>query len=503
MALTLNTSHALYSHLVDLLGIDVSTGTLASAKTERTFTASGSASYPTTSGTFGKAARTVAGTTPGTFAFSPNLVFSNEACTVVAVVNTCSVSGTAQVRQIGSSIRERTPMVQLDDAGRCIVGREYGAIVPGLAVGTSNVTGAAHVLAVTHGPSGSQVYVDGILEGSNATVLDPRVDCYFSHYGGVPGFNAVSADIVWLMVFDKVLSAAELADLTASVGPNNTIGLLESSGGSTPTVTAVQLTPATATVAGGATQQFSAVVEGTNSPSQAVTYSYTPQPAGSSLSSTGLFTAPAATASVQNFTITATSVADPTKFDTSTVQVPAAGAPTVNSVTVSPATATVPGEGTQQLTATVNVSNGAAQTVTWSVSPVGATVSPTGLFTAPPAILFAQTFTVTATSTVDGSKQGTSVITVPAMAAAGTFTLAQCRNNGTVIGNVSIRYSWFPNGRIGALDGIVPIEGVTSSDPAGNVVISGLPTGPGIMLGAQYVNGATDDLVFYAAGTVL
>jgi hypothetical protein len=67
--------------------------------------------------------------------------------------------------------------------------------------------------------------------------------------------------------------------------------------------------------------------------------------------------------------------------------------------------------GTQQLTATVVVQNGAATTVTWSSSNTTvASVSNTGLVTANAA----GTATITATSTVDGSKKGTATITVNA-----------------------------------------------------------------------------------------
>ena len=90
-------------------------------------------------------------------------------------------------------------------------------------------------------------------------------------------------------------------------------------------------------------------------------------------------------------------------------------APVVTSVTVAPATATVVRPGTQQLTATVVVVGGAAQTVTWTSSDTGAgakvTVNATGLVTVAPGAQ-AGDYTITATSTVDATKSGTSVITV-------------------------------------------------------------------------------------------
>jgi len=102
------------------------------------------------------------------------------------------------------------------------------------------------------------------------------------------------------------------------------------------TVTSVVVSPATATVSGGQTQQFSATVNGTNSPSQAVTWSVLS--GGGSINSSGLYTAPAATASSQTITVKALSVQDGTTSGTATVTVPAV----TQSITVTtPGTQTV------------------------------------------------------------------------------------------------------------------------------------------------------------------
>lgn len=85
--------------------------------------------------------------------------------------------------------------------------------------------------------------------------------------------------------------------------------------------------------------------------------------------------------------------------------------PTVNSVTVSPSTLSLDLNGTKtdSLTASVSVSNGAAQTVTWSSSNTSvATVSTSGSVTA----VATGTATITATSTVDSTKKGTCAVTV-------------------------------------------------------------------------------------------
>lgn len=89
------------------------------------------------------------------------------------------------------------------------------------------------------------------------------------------------------------------------------------------TVTGVSVSPATASVAGNTTRQFSASVTGTNSPPNTVTWEVTPIVPGVSINATGLFQAPASTASNQTFTVTARSTFDTGKAGSATVTVPA------------------------------------------------------------------------------------------------------------------------------------------------------------------------------------
>lgn len=85
----------------------------------------------------------------------------------------------------------------------------------------------------------------------------------------------------------------------------------------------------------------------------------------------------------------------------------------VTSVTVDPATATVVQGQTQQLTATVAVVGGAAQTVNWTSSDAKVTVSADGLVTVAADAVVGE-YTVTATSAIDDTKSDTSLITVTA-----------------------------------------------------------------------------------------
>ena len=153
----------------------------------------------------------------------------------------------------------------------------------------------------------------------------------------------------------------------------------------TPVAVTVMISPASATVAVGGTQQFTATVENTSNTT--VTWQVNAMTGGNAtigtISSSGLYTAPGAVPSSAAVTVTAVSQADATKSASAQVTVTAA-APV--SITISPASATVAAGGTQQFTATVeNASNTA---VTWQVNGVTGgnatvgTISSSGLYTA-------------------------------------------------------------------------------------------------------------------------
>jgi endoglucanase len=161
----------------------------------------------------------------------------------------------------------------------------------------------------------------------------------------------------------------------------------------------VSVSPTTATLNGGGTQQFVATVTGNSN--TAVTWSLT---GVGTLSSGGLYTAPATVVNTTTATVKATSVADTTKSASATV--------TINpvSVSVSPTTASLSQGGTQQFTATVT--NGGSTVVTWAVTAGLGTVSSSGLYTAPATITTTSTATVTATSTKDTTKSASAAVTL-------------------------------------------------------------------------------------------
>ncbi|MCP3166621.1 hypothetical protein [Myxococcus qinghaiensis] len=167
---------------------------------------------------------------------------------------------------------------------------------------------------------------------------------------------------------------------------------------------AVTVSPKTGTVVQDGSFSLSAQVTGTNN--LAVQWSVEGGDDNGTVSSTGVYRAPRRAGT---FTVTATSVADPTKSDSATLTVDPIVVPTV-AVSVTPKTATVGPGAVVNLTAEVTGTSVVA--VTWAVEGGSAngTVSSTGVYTAPNR---PGTYTVTVTSVADASKTDSAVITVP------------------------------------------------------------------------------------------
>lgn len=152
----------------------------------------------------------------------------------------------------------------------------------------------------------------------------------------------------------------------------------------TPSVVSVSVVPASASVAVGKTQQFTATVTGTSN--TAVTWNVMGGSANGTIASTGLYTAPATVPNPATVTVTATSQADATKSGSATVKVTSATAAS-GSVSIAPSAATVANFGTQQFAASVNGTTSSA--VTWQVNGItGGSqalgfISTTGLYVAP------------------------------------------------------------------------------------------------------------------------
>jgi hypothetical protein len=178
-----------------------------------------------------------------------------------------------------------------------------------------------------------------------------------------------------------------------------------------PTVTSVIVSPQSPNVALGQQRQFSATVTGTNYPAYTVTWAVTGNgKPGTTINTNGLLSI-AVDETATTLTVTATSTFDTSKSGTSTVNVIV---PTITNVTVSPQNQGVAQGQQRQFTASVIGTNSPVQTVTWAVTgngKPGTTISTSGLLSIA-VDETATTLTITATSTFDASKSGTSTVNV-------------------------------------------------------------------------------------------
>ncbi|WP_084224613.1 Ig-like domain-containing protein [Paenibacillus pectinilyticus] len=175
-----------------------------------------------------------------------------------------------------------------------------------------------------------------------------------------------------------------------------------------PAVNSVVVSPIRATIVQGGSRQFSAVVDAVGGSPTTVTWTSSDVANKVTVSNTGNVTV-ATDAAPGSYTITATSTVDNSKKGTTTVTVSAA--PAINSVTVTPGTASVAQGGSKQLAALVDTAGGALTTVTWTSSDAKVTVDTTGKVTVATDAALGD-YTITATSTVNTSKKGTATITV-------------------------------------------------------------------------------------------
>jgi uncharacterized protein YjdB len=299
-----------------------------------------------------------------------------------------------------------------------IVGVSISGTITGVAQGTANVTATSvfaptvsatipvivnpappAVISVAVTPANPSVVVGNLLQltatvnvvsGASTAVTwtsSNAAAATVSPTGQVSAIAAGSATITATSVFDATKSGGT----TVTVTP-------------TPAVQSVAITTPPAALIAGTTAQLNATVQVVGGASTAVTWG-TSNAGAATVSPTGLVTAVAA----GNATITATSVADPTKQASASIRIDATAI--VNSITVGPTTLSLTVGATGQLTATVTVGNNASQQVTWSTGNAAvATVDQTGKVTG----VAGGTASIRATAQADATKFAESVVTVTA-----------------------------------------------------------------------------------------
>ncbi len=175
------------------------------------------------------------------------------------------------------------------------------------------------------------------------------------------------------------------------------------------TLTSMTISPSSVTLTTGGTRQFA--VSGTWSDGGSATPPATYSATGGTVSASGLYTAPATAGTYR--VIAAHSGG--TRRDTAVVTVQSA-AITLTSMSINPATVTMPAGATQQFAVSGTWSNGSTTPPSVTYSATGGSVTPAGVFTAPSS---AGTYRVIAAQS-GGTLRDTSVVTVTASTGGGT-----------------------------------------------------------------------------------
>jgi hypothetical protein len=228
MAYTLNTAHPLYGNIIELIGVQG--GALVSHKVARTFTLDSAPAPTFGSGTWGEHfvfAAADSATSKGA-SLSPAVSFNtydNPTYSVFIAINT---KGTVTYDVVLINGTLFTPFLVGNDtvrAGLGVAAKIEGATPLGAGARSFCTT-------ATIGTSGSaNLYLDGASEGTPYG-SNPDTERTGAGFNGIgQSTNTGAADgcsVVWVAVFDKVLSQAEVDSLNDSLGANNAFGLVES-----------------------------------------------------------------------------------------------------------------------------------------------------------------------------------------------------------------------------------------------------------------------------------
>ncbi|HMG87892.1 MAG TPA: hypothetical protein VK574_19315 [Terracidiphilus sp.] len=237
----------------------------------------------------------------------------------------------------------------------------------------------------------------------------------------VSGTGGYSSSVTWSAALGKVSSTGVYtAPATAPASGSDTVkatatedptklgtAKIAITSPAAPTITAVTVSCATASLQPSQTSQCTATVTGTGSYSSGVTWSAT----SGTVSNTGLYTAPATAPASGSDTVKATSTEDSTKLGTAKITITAPATPTITAVSLACSPTSITDTQTTSCTPTVSGTGAFTNTVNLSLSPAAAgtlsnatSVSSGTAVTFTPANTGANSVTITATSTADSTK---------------------------------------------------------------------------------------------------
>lgn len=232
MSISLNASDELYSALVSLVGVD-DDGVTKDFVTGQACGENASVTHGT--GTYGRhfttslSGNTALGVTlPAPY---PTLPDANPIGFSFVVVNAAlSRAGRGSILNVSDGSGCVAPGIYTGD----VLGVQSGTSYPDTLGTTALIGTGAHSLAICNskksGSAGRWVWVDGVLENSNAAGEGNANDAVLASYiGGAPagGYGGVAAQYVWVAHFRVVPTTAQVAALHASLGANNAFRLVQ------------------------------------------------------------------------------------------------------------------------------------------------------------------------------------------------------------------------------------------------------------------------------------
>jgi hypothetical protein len=228
------------------------------------------------------------------------------------------------------------------------------------------------------------------------------------------------------------------------------------------TITSVTVTSTTATVLPGQTLQLTAHVQGTGPFSSSLSWSVNGSVGGNqatgTIDTTGVYTAPSRSPNPNTVNVTATSTADPTKSGSANIVIGTVPFH-ITGVSITPASVSLSTTATLQFSDAVQGTGTFDPSVQWSVagvvggnSSVG-TISPSGLYTAPPTMASSTSINVQVASTIDLAVTATATVsliqggpTITQIAPTSADAGAQVQILGNNLGGTTTIYFPGPNG---------------------------------------------------------